>query len=99
MDIKQLGGKTWRVGSIVLLLVGLVAAVYLVQTKQIFKSKAAMIYDTLPGEVELSRGFDITDANGRPLKCQNENGRFVCYTPTRDVYMNVNREELGKALQ
>ena len=99
MDIKQLVSKTWKVGTIVVLVVGLIAAVYLVQTRQIFKSKAAMILDTLPAEVELSRGFDLTDADGNPLRCQTEGERYVCYTRTRNVIININQEKLGKAVR
>lgn len=99
MNIKQVSAKAWKAGTIVVLVVGLIAAVYLVQTKQIFKSKAALL-DTIPGDVKIYQGFDYTDANGNPLECQEEEGRgYVCYTKTRNVRINLNREKLGEAVR
>lgn len=98
MDITQIKSQIWKIGPIVLLVAGLIAAVYLVQTKQIFKSKAA-VDESLPAQVELRKAFDLTDSNGNPLVCRTEGARYVCYTKTRNVKIMLNKDNLGAALQ
>lgn len=99
MDIKIISRQVWKTGLIVLLIAGLIVTVYLVQTKKIFKSKAYMT-DDIPAQLDLHKAFDITDADGNPLRCiTGEDNRYVCYSRTRGVNINLNQEKLIEELQ
>lgn len=90
----------WKIVILALLLAGLVLAVYLVQTKKIFKSKAYEDSGGVPVQVNVYEAFDLTDSNGNPLACTiDTNQRYTCYSKTRNVKINLNKEKLGKILQ
>lgn len=62
---------------IAILLIGLLIAVYLVQTKQIFKSKAGS---------DVNDVLNVTDSEGNPLQYQ---GNGVYKTNSLDVQVGV----------
>lgn len=64
---------------LILIFVGLLVGVFLVQNKQIFKSKAA--YNPI------MEAFEITDSSGNPANCvlDNSNNTIACDIHTTEV--------------
>lgn len=91
--------KYWKFSTIVFLIAGLVVGVYLVQTKQIFKSRAMYDIERYPSNPRLHEAFDLTDENGNPLRCNEENGNYTCYSKTRNVKINLNSEKLSTIIE
>lgn len=75
--------KVWQVVVLVILLLGLGVGLYLVQRQQQLKSRAS-------GGVSLQDAFEIKDATGQVLPCQNQtDGSLLCNTSTQTVDIKV----------
>lgn len=61
MNIGEIKINKLQLAVFAVLIIGLVAGLYLVQTKQIFKSRAA---------AEINTAIDVTDDQGTPLEYQ-----------------------------
>ncbi|EKD85442.1 MAG: hypothetical protein ACD_38C00030G0012 [uncultured bacterium] len=66
MNIGDIKVNKTQLILIIILLIGLIAGVYLVQTRQIFKSKAAS---------EINTALEVTDDSGNALEYQG-NGTY-----------------------
>ena len=73
----------------VVLLVGLIAGVYLVQTRQIFKSKAALYYPA---------AFPVTDQNSNTINC-TDIGSLNCQTDQSSIHIRFNPGPNNQNLQ
>ncbi len=70
-----------KVSIIVLLIIGLVTAVYLSQNPQIFKSKAS---------VNVANAFEIKDSQtGEIINCRQENSQYYCQTNAQQVSFTI----------
>lgn len=77
--------KVWQVVVLVILLLGLGVGLYLVQRQQQLKSRAAV-----GTGVSLQDAFEIKDATGQVLPCQNQtDGSLLCNTSTQTVDIKV----------
>lgn len=70
--------------TLIILLIGLIASVYLVQTKQIFKSKAT---------ADITSGLKITEDNGQEVPYLGNN----TFEVTSD-YINVSIKNLNELI-
>lgn len=78
----------------IIILIGLIAAVYLVQTKQIFRSKASQeIYNTFQ--------LNQTTPEGeiKQVSCENTQDGYTCTTESLEVNLKVDIDELEKISQ
>lgn len=69
-----------KASAVLLLVVGLGVGVYLVQTKQIFKSKAT---------TNFIDAFEIKDKDGNILTCDGSTNPPTCTTSTLDITVRV----------
>ncbi len=69
-----------KASATLLLVVGLGVGVYLVQTKQVFKSKAT---------TNFIDAFEIKDQNGNILTCDGSTNPPTCTTSTLDITVRV----------
>lgn len=85
MDISILKLQKIQIAVILILVIGLAAGIYLVQTQQIFKPKAT---------AELYSAFEVTSNEpGKTVTCSGS----TCQTNTLNI--NIKLEELNALIQ
>ena len=76
MNIGGLNISKLQIISVLLLLIGIAAGVYLIQFQHIFKSRAA---------VDINQAFEIKDNSGNIINC---NGT-TCYTNSSEINIKL----------
>lgn len=78
--------RIFSIAALGLLLVGLVVGVVLVGRQQLLRTQA---------EVDITSAFNIKDASGNPISCNNN----VCDTSTLDVTIELKPDGLNTLSQ
>ena len=79
LSIKQIIG----IIAVSVLIIGIGVGVYLVQRQQILKSRAAAPAGNFVN------AFELTDAKGSPIPCNDSTDPPTCTTPTLDINVRV----------
>lgn len=85
--MKRIGKKQiFGLIAVLLLMAGLLAAVYLVQRQQTMESSAA--------EGEFVNAFEIRDKNGNILTCDSSSNPPTCKTSSLDIEVRIKNPDV-----